>query len=110
VSTYDEFVDGIVYPERAGAKVAANQILGSDVRTLADVTGALEILEVVVQESAPAAGKQLSEVRFPAGTLVISDDDGERVAQPETVLTPDRRYVVAVESDVVDEVLQLLRG
>jgi K+ transport systems, NAD-binding component len=110
VSAYREFVDGIVYPERAGSKVAANEILGSDVRTLADVTGDLEIMEVVVGESAPAAGKQLTEVRFPAGTLVISDDDGERVAQPDTVLTPGRRYTVAVESDVVDEVMRLLRG
>jgi trk system potassium uptake protein TrkA len=58
----------------------------------------------------PAAGKSLSEVRFPTGTLVISDDDGERIARSDTVLTPGKRYVVAVEPDVFEEVMQLLRG
>ncbi|MFC6975461.1 TrkA family potassium uptake protein [Halomicroarcula sp. GCM10025709] len=107
---YEEFVDAIVYPERSGARVAANEIVGSDVQTLADVTGTLDIMEVLVEEGAPAAGKQLANVRFPAGTLVISDEDGDRIAQPDTELRPGRRYVVAVEPDVVDEVMNLLRG
>ena len=107
---YERFVDETVFPEAAGARVAVNGIEGSDVRTLADVTATLDIMEIRVQEGAPAAGKELRSVRFPSGTLVISDDDGERVAGPETTLTPGRRYVVAVEPDVVDEVLNLLRG
>jgi len=74
------------------------------------VTGTLDIMQIRVDEDAPAAGKTLSDVRFPTGTLVISDDDGERIARPDTTLTPGKRYVVAVEPDVVDEVLQLLRG
>ena len=107
---YAEFVDGIVYPERAGARVAANEILGSDVQTLADVPGDLDIMQIRVQEGAPAAGKELKDVRFPAGTLVISDEDGDNVAQPDTQLNPGSRYVVAVEPAVADEVLNLLRG
>ena len=107
---YTRFVDAVVFPERAGARMAANEILGSDVRTLADVTGALDIMQIRVEEGAPAAGRTLKDVRFPAGTLVISNDDGERIARPDTTLTPGRRYVVAVEPDVVDEVLNLLRG
>jgi trk system potassium uptake protein TrkA len=67
-------------------------------------------MDIRVREGAPAAGKKLQSVRFPRGTLVISDDDGERVAGPETTLTPGRRYVIAVEPDVVDEVMNLLRG
>jgi trk system potassium uptake protein TrkA len=65
---------------------------------------------VRVAEGAPAAGKQLTEVRFPAGTLVVSDDDGRRVARSDTTLTPGNRYVVAVEPDVADEVMNLMRG
>jgi len=107
---YTRFVDAVLFPELAGARVAANEMVGSDVETIADVTGTLDIMQVRVAEGAPAAGKRLSEVRFPAGTLVISDDDGERVARPDTVLDPGKRYVVAVEPDVVDEVLNLLRG
>jgi len=107
---YTRFVDAVVYPERAGARVAANEIVGSDVQSLADVTGELDIMQIRVAEGAPAAGKTLAEVRFPEGTLVISDDDGERVSRPETTLTPGKRYLVAVESDVVDEVMNLMRG
>jgi trk system potassium uptake protein TrkA len=107
---YTRFVDAVVYPERAGARVAANEIVGSDVQTLADVTGDLDIMQIRVAEGAPAAGKTLAEVRFPEGTLIVSDDDGEQVSRPETTLTPGKRYLVAVEADVVDEVMNLMRG
>jgi trk system potassium uptake protein TrkA len=105
-----DFVDAVVFPERAGARVATNEIAGSDVQTLADVTGTLDIMQVRVAEGAPAAGRPLTEVRFPSGTLVVSDDDGSRVARPDTVLEAGKRYVVAVEPDVADEVMNLLRG
>lgn len=107
---YTRFVDEVVFPERAGARVAANEIVGASVQTLADVTGTLDVLEIEVAEGAPAAGRSLEEVRFPAGTLVVSDDDGERIARPDTVLNVGKRYVVAVEPEVVDEVMNLLRG
>ncbi|MDY6818747.1 MAG: TrkA family potassium uptake protein [Halobacteriales archaeon] len=107
---YTRFVDAVVFPERAGARTAANEIVGSDVQTIADVTGTLDIMQIRVEEGAPAAGRELSTVRFPAGTLVISDDDGNHIARPDTTLDPGKRYVVAVEPDVVDEVMNLMRG
>jgi trk system potassium uptake protein TrkA len=107
---YTRFVDAVLFPERAGARMAVNEILGSDVQTLADVTGTLDIMLVRVAEGAPAAGKQLADVRFPAGTLIVSDDDGNRIARSDTTLTPGSRYVVAVEPDVADEVMNLMRG
>ena len=90
--------------------MAANEIVGSDVQTLADVTGNLDILLVRVAEGAPAAGKQLTDVRFPTGTLVVSDENGQRIARSDTTLKPGRSYVVAVEPDVADEVMNLMRG
>ncbi|MGQ4556351.1 NAD-binding protein [Halobellus sp. GM3] len=107
---YAEFVDAVVFPERVGARTAVNEITGSDVQTLADVTSSLDVMQIRVAEGAPAAGKTLSEVSFPAGTLVVSGGDGEHIAGPETTLVPGKRYVVAVEPDVVDEVMNLLRG
>jgi trk system potassium uptake protein TrkA len=107
---YTRFVDSVVFPERAGARVAANEIVGDDVRSLADVTGDLDVMQIRIAEGAPAVGRTLSEIRLPAGALVISDADGERIARPETELVAGRRYVVAVESDVADEVMNLLRG
>jgi len=107
---YTRFVDAVLFPERAGARVAANEIVGTDVQTLADVTGALDIMLVRVAEGAPAADKRLTDVRFPEGTLIVSDEGGDRIAGPETTLTPGNRYVVAVEPDVADEVMNLMRG
>lgn len=107
---YTRFVDAVLFPERAGARVAANEVVGSDVQTLADVTGDLDIMLIRVAEGAPAAGKSLSEIRFPAGAVVVSADDAHRVARSDTTLTPGKRYVVAVEPDVADEVLNLLQG
>jgi trk system potassium uptake protein TrkA len=108
--TYDRFVDAVVYPESAGARVAANKTAEEEVQSLPSVTGDVEILEISVAEGAPAAGRTLAEVAFPAGTLVITGEDGNRISKPDTTLTPGRRYVVAVEPSVVDEVLQLMRG
>lgn len=107
---YTRFVDAVLFPELAGARAAANEIIGSDVQTLADVTGNLDILLIRVEEGAPAAGKTLQEVRFPSGTLVVSNDDGDSIAKPDTTLTPGKRYVIAVEPDVADEVMNLIRG
>jgi len=107
---YGRFVDATVFPERAGARVAADEILGADVTTLSNVTGDLDILHVRVAGGAPAAGKTLAEVRLPAGSVVVSDETGDVVARPETVLTPGERYVVAVEPAVAGEVMNLLRG
>jgi len=107
---YERFVDAIVFPERAGARVAASEIVGPDVQALSNVTGDLDILEIRVAEDAPAAGKTLEAVRFPAGTLIVSGGDGDTVARPDTELVPGEQFVVAVEPSVVDEVMQLLRG
>lgn len=108
--SYTRFVDAVLFPERSGARVAVNEIVGSDVQTLADLTGELDIFEIRVAEDAPAAGKTLSEVRFPSGSLVVSDEDADRIARPDTTLTAGERYLIAVEADVADEVMNLLRG
>jgi len=107
---YERFVDAVLYPERAGARIAANEIVGSDVQSLADVTGDLDVLNIRVADGAPVAGKRLSEIRFPSGTVVVSGEGGDRVARPDTELTAGESYVVAVESDVAEEVMNLLRG
>jgi trk system potassium uptake protein TrkA len=106
---YDEFVDDVVFPEHAGARAAANTV-ERDVRALEDVTGEIEIVEVRVRETAPVAGKALTDVTLPRGSLVVSDADGSRIAGSETELVAGRSYVVAVEPAVTDEVMNLFRG
>jgi trk system potassium uptake protein TrkA len=107
---YEEYVDGLVFPERLGARAATNEIAGSGVRTIEDVAGNVEIVEVEITADAPVAGKRLDEVRLPRGSLIIVDYRGDRIGGPDTVLEVGNRYVVAVESEVADEVMNLMRG
>jgi trk system potassium uptake protein TrkA len=108
---YEEFVDAVIFPDEYGARAAANEITGGGgVRSIEEISGELDIVEVEVSEDAPAAGKRLEEVRFPRGCLIISDAAGGRIGGADTVLEPGTRYLVAVELEVADEVMNLLRG
>ncbi|MEF8900398.1 MAG: TrkA family potassium uptake protein [Halovenus sp.] len=107
---YDEVVDATVLPQHLGGDHAADMLTGEDIRTLVYPTADLDIIEVTVTESAPVAGRRLDEIALPAGSLLISTADREELAGPETVLEAGERYILAVESDVVDEVLNLMRA
>lgn len=107
---YDEVVDATVLPQSLGGDHASDMLTGEDIRTLVYPTADLDILQVTVAESAPVAGHRLDEIALPAGSLLISTGDREKLAGPETVLEAGEQYILAVESDVVDEVLNLMRG
>lgn len=106
---YADLVDETVFPEQAGARLATNAI-DPGVRALEDMVGDLEILVIEVTENAPVAGRTLSAVALPEGSLVVSGSDGDSIAGAETELKPGRSYVVATESDVETEVVRLFRG
>lgn len=106
----DDDVDAFLLPHELTAKLAADIVEGKEVRILQDKAGALDILEIEVKEGAPVAGKSLEEIRLPRGSLVISDYTRNKLARGETVLEPGHSYLVAMEHDVADEVLNLLRG
>lgn len=107
---YEEYVDKVFFPERASIKAAVNALSGSDVRTLEEVTGDLELLDIRVDYDAPVAGKRVSEITIPEGAVVISQTDGDVTVQDETKLVAGRRYMVAADYDVVDDVIALFRG
>ncbi|MEZ3165227.1 hypothetical protein ABNG03_18635 [Halorubrum sp. RMP-47] len=69
-------MDTVVYPERAGARVAANRVARKEVETLAAVAGGIEVPEITVAEGAPTAGRTLTDIAFSEGTSVITDEDG----------------------------------
>jgi len=106
---YSEFVDRIYFPERASIKAAVNAIAGSDVRSLEGVTGDLELLDVRLDYDAPAAGEVVEDV-LPEGSLVVSKASGDVAVQHSTTLVAGRRYIVAADYDVVDEVIRQFRG
>lgn len=105
-----ELVDATVVPQSLGGDHAADVLTGDEVRTLVYPTADLDILEVAVADGAPVAGRRLDEVRLPSGSLLVSTAARERLAGADTVLEAGERYVLAVESDVADEVLNLFRG
>ncbi|MEF8782659.1 MAG: TrkA family potassium uptake protein [Haloarculaceae archaeon] len=107
---YDEVVDATLLPQYLGGDHAADLLTGEDIRTLVYPTASLDIIEMAVADSAPVAGHRLDEVALPAGTLLISTADREELAGPETVLEAGESYILAVESDVVDEVVNLFRS
>ncbi|RDZ33826.1 potassium transporter Trk, partial [Haloferax sp. Atlit-47N] len=107
---YGEVVDATLLPEYLGGDYAADILTGEDIRTLVYPTADLDIIEVSVAPSAPVAGRRLDEIALPAGSLLISTADRTELAGAETVLEPDEQYILAVETDVVDEVLNLMRG
>lgn len=107
---YDEVVDATVLPQFLGGDHAADLLTGGEIRTLVYPTAGLDIIEVTVTETAPVAGRRLEEIGLPTGSLLISTANRQELAGPDTVLEANERYVLAVESDVVDEVLNLMRG
>ncbi len=107
---YEEVVDATLLPEFLGGDHAADILTRGDIRTLVYPTADLDIIEVSVSPSAPVAGRRLDEIALPSGSLLISTADRAELAGADTVLEPGERYILAVESGVVDEVLNLLRG
>lgn len=107
---YTEYVDTVIFPERASVKVAVNALSGSDVRTLEEVTGRLELLDIRVDYDAPVAGKRLSELDLPPGCLVVSRADGDLTARSDTKLVAGRRYIVASDPADVETVIGLFQN
>jgi trk system potassium uptake protein TrkA len=107
---YAELVDEVVFPERASVKTAVNALSGSDVRTLEEVTGEMEVFDIRVAPEAPVAGEPLDAVDLPAGSLVISGAGGERTATSETRLEAGERYVVAADPEASDVVTSAFRN
>ncbi len=109
VKQYEEYVDEVIFPENAGARVAANAI-ETDVRSIEEVAGALDILEITVAEGAPVDGRGLDTVQLPRGCIVISETGGDRIAGASTELQAGNTYTVAVEPSVSDEIMNLFRS
>lgn len=107
---YEQMVDATILPQYLGGDYAADMLTGGEVKTLLYPTSDLDILEVTVTESAPVAGRKLEEVALPQGSLLISTAERRELAGPDTILEAGDRYIIAVESDVTNEVLSLLRG
>ncbi len=68
------------------------------------------VLEIVVAEGSPAAGKKVSEVQWPKGAILVRIQRGHKLIIPtgQTVLLPGDRLTVVAEANVVDDLRSLL--
>jgi trk system potassium uptake protein TrkA len=110
---YTGLVDQVVYPEELAAHAATNEIMHvaeGGVQTIEQVTADLTLFELTVANDAPVAGRELNAVAFPRGAVVVAGRDSNQLPGPEMVLEPGFRYLIAVRSEVSDEVVRLFRG
>ena len=110
---YAEEVDEIVYPERLGAIVAKNALLGGSIRAIADIAQNLQVVLLTVGDASPMRGYTLSEVALPAQSEVLAfgkKDEPMGVPLPDDSLELGDRIAVLADFSVLGEVRQLLVG
>jgi trk system potassium uptake protein TrkA len=110
---YASDVDEVIYPERLGAIVAKNALLGGDIRAVADIAQNLQLVELTVTEESPMRGYTLSELELPADSeLLAFGKAGHSLRVPtddESMETGDRLAVLA-DFERLGEVRQLVVG
>ena len=110
---YADEVDEVIYPERLGALVAKNALVGGNIRAIADVEQNLQLVELTITESSPMKGYTLIELELPARTRLLAfGKSGSRLSLP----TPDEtldlgdHLVVLSDSEKLDDVRSLIVG
>ncbi len=110
---YVSEVDEVIYPERLGAIAAKNALLGGNSRAIADIERNLQLIEFAIADAAPMHGYTLSELELPGPARLVafgSDNETLRVPDPDDTLDAGDRLVVLADSNVLEDVRQLLVG
>ena len=110
---YADEVDEVIYPERLGALVAKNALVGGNIRAIADVEQNLQLVELTITESSPMKGYTLSELELPARTRLLAfGKEGARLMLPTADETLDLgdHLVVLSDSEKLDDVRSLIVG
>ena len=110
---YADEVDEVIYPERLGAIVMKNALLGGNIRAIADVARNLQLIEFTVTDASPIRGYSLSELELPGETRLLAfgeDADSLRLPTPDDTLDLGDRLVVLTAFDRLDDVRSLIVG
>jgi len=110
---YASDVDEVIYPERLGAIVAKNALLGGDIRAVADVAQHLQLVELTVTDESPMRGYTLSELEFPADAeLLAFGKAGTALTIPDMDQSMEAgdRLAVLADFERLGEVRQLVVG
>lgn len=110
---YSDSVDEVVYPERLGAIVAKNALLGGNIRAIADIARNLQLVELTVTDDSPMKGYTLSELELPADARLLAYggvEDALSLPDPDTTLATGDRLVVIADFDVLDDIRRIVVG
>ncbi|MFB6308355.1 MAG: TrkA family potassium uptake protein [Haloarculaceae archaeon] len=110
---YASDVDEIVYPERLGAIVAKNALMGGNIRAIADVAQNIQVVEFTVTEESPMRGYTLSELELPASARLLAfakSDEALHLPTPDESLEVGDRLVVLADFDVLSDVRSIVVG
>lgn len=110
---YVDDVDEVIYPERLGAMVARNALVGGNIRAIADVEQNLQVIEFTITQSAPMRGYTLSELELPSkARLLAYGTKGQplRVPGPDDALEAGDRLVILADSAKLDDVHTIIVG
>jgi trk system potassium uptake protein TrkA len=106
----EEFIDAVVYPEHAGARLALTAILGDEFEQFTATPEGIEMIVLEVAESAPVDGKRITDIALPVGSRVIADVTRSVIVTSDTKLEPENRYLIGLDRSVADEVRRLFAG
>jgi len=110
---YADEVDEVIYPERLGAIVAKNALLGGNIRAIADIAQNLQLVEFTVTRSSPVRGYTLAELELPGESrlLAFGKADGSlRVPDPDDTLEEGDGLVILAAFDKLGAVRSVVIG
>ncbi len=110
---YADEVDEVIYPERLGAIVTKNALLGGNIRAVADIAQNLQLVEFTITDASPMRGYSLSELELPAQTrlLAFGKEEGSlRLPTSDDSLELGDRLVILAAFEHLDDVRSLIVG
>jgi len=110
---YASDVDEVIHPERLGAIVAKNALLGGNIRAVADIAQNLQLVEFTVTTDSPMRGYTLSELELPADSeLLAFGKEGSPLSIPDEDVSLEAGDSLAILADFekLDDVRQIIVG
>lgn len=113
---YEEYAaaaDDVIYPQRLGAAGAKTALLGGSLNAIGDLTEALQLTTVTVDDDAPIVGKRVSEIELPETARLYAHGhkrDPMTIPLPTTTIEAGDRLALVIERDAVDEATAILLG
>jgi trk system potassium uptake protein TrkA len=108
-----DVVDEVIHPERLGAILAKNALVGGNSRAIADIERNLQVVEFTITEGAPMRGYTLRELELPGpARLIAFGPRSKPLAVPtgDETLSAGDRLVVLAASDRLDDVRHIVVG